>query len=153
MRGLFAGKLPFDDVRPSSFKSRPNSDGTYGSESKKEWHYTVIGYVRSRHHVDNMATGLTPEARTPRSIHRIGEIHRITAVERHRHEKTSTRRTERVSSKAEADTIQSVLLLVPELELEPAPGLVPAPILEHGGLPPLVGHIPASKAVIVVLSP
>jgi len=61
---------------------------------------------------------------------------------------------ERVSFKTEADTIQTVLLPVPELELEPAPGLVPpAPILEHGGPPPLVGHSPASsKAVIVVLA-
>lgn len=63
---------------------------------------------------------------------------------------------ERVSFKAEADTIQSVLLPVPELELELAPGLVPLapPILvEHGGPPPLVGHSPASsKAVIVVLA-
>ena len=35
MRGLFAGKLPFDDVWPSSLKGRQNSDGTCGSESKK----------------------------------------------------------------------------------------------------------------------
>jgi len=92
-----------------------------------------------------MASGLTPEARTAhRSIHRVGEIRRITEVERRRHEKISTRRIERVSSKAEADTIQSVLLLVPELELEPAPGLVPPALtFEHGNPPPLVGHNPA----------
>ena len=59
----------------------------------------------------------------------------------------------RVSFKVEVHTIQFVLLPVPELELEPAPGLVlPAPpLLEPGGPPPLVGRSPASSKVIVVL--
>lgn len=69
-------------MRPSFFKSRQNSDGACGSIKKKEWHYTVIGYVRYR--------GI--EARTThRSIHRIGENHKSAVVERQRHGQKSQR--------------------------------------------------------------
>jgi hypothetical protein len=60
-------------------------------------------------------------------------------------EKNSKAENGKVSFKAEAGTIQSVLLLAPGLELEPAPAPEPAPAtLEHGGLAPL-GHSPASS--------
>jgi len=59
-------------------------------------------------------------------------------------EKNSKAENGKVSFKAEAGTIQSVLLLAPglELALAPEPEPEPAPAtLEHGGLAPL-GHSP-----------
>ena len=102
-----------------------------------------------------MATELTPEQPTALYIGSQKYGGRGNDIEKN----INARRMERVSFKAEADRILSVLLLVPglELELEPAPGLVPP--LMHGGPPPLVGPLPlvghspaSSKAVIVVLA-